>query len=161
MMEKLYEHRKECYFFAFKRNFEWSKKTNEIALQIRKWCIAFWLIFFGFLIKEDEATIHWFHFIIGVSGVVFFMSLDVLQQYYEEILSDHRYILNKEMLTLPELDVEVLKNLKPLPIEPVVKWSRLKKIKVYISKVKNETILYFYSGLLLFTVGLLLFFRHY
>jgi hypothetical protein len=29
-----------------------SKWTNEIAMQAKKWCIAFWLIYVGFFVKD-------------------------------------------------------------------------------------------------------------
>ena len=152
--ERLYTNRKDFTLHALNRNFEWAKKTNEIALQVRKWCIAFCLLFFGFLVKEKDIDIRWFHFIIGISGIVFFMSLDILQQYYNEILNYHRLELSQLMNELPEMNVDELR--RSSIIEKKIFWNRRKKLKVYLGKVFNETILYFYGGLALLTMSLLL-----
>ncbi|MBA3011050.1 MAG: hypothetical protein KJ658_08015 [Proteobacteria bacterium] len=151
--ERLYSNRKEFIFYALNRNFEWSKKTNEIALQVRKWGIAFCLIFFGFLVKENDITVKWYHFIIGISGICFFMSLDVLQQYYNAILNQHRLKLNQLMHNLPWMTVDELK--KASPVEIIITWNRWEKLKVFSLKLLNESILYFYGGLIILTISLL------
>jgi hypothetical protein len=154
--QRLYENRKESIIISINRNFDWSKKTSDIEIQVRKWTIAFCLIFFGFIVKNEVVCIKWFHYFISVSGIFFFMSHDMLQHYYSKLMSKHRFKLNQTMMDLPNMTVEELKNLKILSTESKVLWTRGKKLKVFLSMGFNETILYFYGSLLLITMFLLL-----
>lgn len=141
---------------ALNRNLEWAKRTNEIALQICRWCIAFCLIFFGFLVKDQAITIRWFHFVIGITGITFFMSLDLLQDYYADLISQHRFMLNKTMHLLPMMDVDELKTVTALPLELNVQWTGWKKVRKLFSMMLHETLMFFYGGLFTLTIGLLL-----
>jgi len=152
---RLYEHRKESLVHALNRNLEWAKRTNEIALQVRRWCIAFCLIFFGFLIKDHPITIRWFHFVIGITGITFFMLLDLLQDYYAELISQHRFTLNKTMHQLPMMSVDELKTVTVLPLGLTAPLTGLKKVRILLSMILHETLLFFYGGLFTLTIGLL------
>ena len=152
----LYENRKESLIHALNRNLEWAKRTNEIALQVRRWCIAFCLIFFGFLVKDQAITIRWFHFVIGISGITFFMFLDLLQDYYAELISQHRFTLNKTMHHLPMMGVDELKTVTALPLRLNVQRTGCKKVRILLSMMLHETLMFFYVGLFTLTIGLLL-----
>jgi hypothetical protein len=99
--KELLNYRKECLFQALQRNLEWAKRTNEISTQAKNWCVAYWLIYVGSLVKESPTNITWLQICVGVLGVMFFLGLDVTTHYYSHLWHQQYNGLNKVLANLP------------------------------------------------------------
>lgn len=154
-LSKLFESRQLAIQLALQRNLAWAQKTNEIAMQIRKWTVAYVLLFFGFILKDNANDVTWLHFVLGTCGLAFFMSLDVIQSYFGRILNTHWYKLNDLMNRLPLMPEEELAELAVLPTSPRTIWNRRKKLRVIVEQLLCETSFFFYGGLFLILNGLL------
>lgn len=157
----LFDFNKECLFKALERNLEWAKWTNEIAMQAKKWCIAFWLIYVGFFVKDTTLRITWLQISIGLLGIFFFLVWEVVSHYYGELITQHRFKLNEALALLPKLTTEQLLQPAQLPTSPQYTWSRKKKVRVILLMLGHETLLYFYLGLAALMILVLIAIRYY
>ena len=146
----LFNYRKECLFQALQRNLEWAKWANEIAMEAKKWCIAYWLIYVGFFIKEATVKVTWLQIIIGLLGIFFFLSWEVISHYYSELIIQHRFKLNQALALLPRMTRDELLEFDPMAFNPQHPRTITKKIFVILSMLGHETLLYFYFGLAFF-----------
>jgi len=146
----LFNFRKECIFQALQRNLEWAKRTNEIALQSKKWCIAYWLIYVGFFVKETNPSITWLQVSIGVLGIFFFLAWEMITHYYSELITEQRFKLTQSLVMLPKMTKEELLEFEPLPTSAKYTLTRKMRILVILSMLGHETLLYFYFGLTFF-----------
>ena len=157
----LFNFRKDCIFHALQRNLEWAKWTNEMAMQAKKWCIAYWLIYVGFFAKESGLRITWIQILVGLLGIFFFLAWEVVTHYYSEQITLHRFELHKLLSMLPQMSNDDLLILNPLPVQPSNTWTRAKKMSIILSMLRHETLLYFYFGLASFMLVVLLVLRYY
>jgi hypothetical protein len=146
----LFNYRKECLFQALQRNLEWAKWANEIAMEAKKWCIAYWLIYVGFFVRDATVNVTWLQIIIGLVGIFFFLTWEMISHYYSELINRHRVKLNQALAELPRKTRDELLDFDPVPINTQYTRTRTKKIFVILSMVGHETLLYFYFGLALF-----------
>jgi hypothetical protein len=146
----LFNFKKECLFQALQRNLEWAKRTNEIAMQAKKWCIAYWLIYVGFFVKETTLNITWLQISIGLLGIFFFLAWELITHYYSELITQHTFKLNHALAQLPTMTRDALLEFNPMPTNLQYTWTRRKKTFVILSMLGHETLIYFYFGLALF-----------
>jgi len=77
--EKLIEFKKDCLLQEYQTALEWDTQANQHSLQFRKWCVTFWLIYIGLLIKKDwYTTITITHMVVGILGIFFFWVLNLI-----------------------------------------------------------------------------------
>lgn len=148
--KELFNFKKECLFQALQRNLEWAKRTNEIAMQAKKWCIAFWLIYVGFFVKETNLNITWLQVSIGILGIFFFLAWELTTHYYSALITEHRFTVNQHLTMLPKMTKEELLEFEPLPLSARYTLTRKKRTLRILSMLSHETLLYFYGGLAFF-----------
>ena len=156
----LFNFKKECVFHALQRNLEWAKRTNEIALQAKKWCIAYWLIYVGFFVKETGVSVSWLQILVGLLGIFFFLAWELITHYYSELITQHRFNLHKLLGQLPNMTWEELLAFEPVPNAPQYTWTLKKKIRIIVSMLSHETLIYFYFGLAFFMIMVFAVMRH-
>jgi len=156
----LFTFKKECLFQALQRNLEWAKRTNEIAMQAKKWCIAYWLIYVGFFAKDTTLSVSWLQIAIGLLGICFFLAWELVTHYYSELITEHRFQINRSLSLLPNMTREDLLAFDPLPTAPQYTWTRKQRMRVIISMLSHETLIYFYFGLALFMLVVFFAIRH-
>src|SRR5436305_4634657 len=106
--EDLFGFKKECLFHALQGNREWGSKIYETSKQSKQWCIAFWLIYVGFFVKEANSQITWLQIVIGVLGIFFFLALDLTAHYFIEIVAHEGLKIDKSLNLLPKMTKEEL-----------------------------------------------------
>jgi hypothetical protein len=147
--QRLFDYKKECLFKALDRNLEWAKRTNEIALQAKRWCVAFWLIYVGLLVKDVGSQVGWVHVAFGILGIIFFLILDLMQHFYSELIQKSWYEINRQIVDLPSMGSQKLEAFEVLPTKPRHTYTRRRKFIIFLSMLQHETIWLFYGGLLL------------
>jgi hypothetical protein len=146
--KELLHYKKECLFQSLERNLEWAKRTNEISIQAKNWCVAYWLIYVGSLVKEPNSNVTWLQICVGVLGVLFFLVLDTATHYYTYLWDQQKNGLHKVLTKLPDMSREELNAIEPLPSEAKVVLPRRKYFFI-LSMLTHETLLFFYLGLIL------------
>ena len=158
--KELLDYKKECLFQSLHRNLEWAKRTNEISTHAKSWCVAYWLIYVGSLVKEPSSSVTWLQICVGVLGVLFFLILDLTTHYYSYLWHRQNISLNKVLTRLPDMSREELQAVEPLPSETKIVLPR-KKYLFILSMLTHETLLFFYFGLALIMVIVLVALRYF
>lgn len=146
----LFSFKKECLFQALQRNLEWAKRSNEISMQAKKWCIAYWLIYVGFFVKETNLKITWLQICIGLLGIFFFLAWELVIHHYSELIAKHRFTLNQYLVDLPTMTKEQLLTFAPMPVAAINTVTRKDRLIEILRMLSHETVLFFYVGLAFF-----------
>jgi hypothetical protein len=158
--KELFDYKKECLFQSLQRNLEWAKRTNEISNHAKNWCVAYWLIYVGSLVKDSSPNVTLLQICVGVLGILFFLVLDAITHYYSYLWQQQRNGLNKVLVKLPDMNREELNAIEPLPSDTKVILPK-RKFRLALSMLGHETLLFFYFGLSLMMLIVLIALRYF
>jgi hypothetical protein len=154
----LFNYKKECLLHALQRNLQAGERSSE--LQAKKWCIAYWLIYVGFFVKERNLIVTWLEVGVGLLGIAFFLAWELVAHYYFELVTRHRFTLNRYSAALPKMTFQELLEFEPLSTSPQSTLTRKDKLILALSTLSHETLLFFYGGLAIFMLVVLLLVRY-